>query len=72
MEEFPSSEAVSCSAGQDIPFFMEPNVSLLCKILGLQPRVYAGYSFSDFLPWRWRRYVHPKRPFTQDIQGATS
>jgi hypothetical protein len=25
-----------------------------------------------FLPWRWRRYVPPKRRFTQDLQGATS
>jgi hypothetical protein len=25
-----------------------------------------------FLPWRWRRYVPPKRRFTLDIHGATS
>jgi hypothetical protein len=25
-----------------------------------------------FLPWRWRRYVPPKRWFTQDLHGATS
>jgi hypothetical protein len=25
-----------------------------------------------FLPWRWRRYIHPKRRFTQDLHGATS
>jgi hypothetical protein len=25
-----------------------------------------------FLPWRWRRYVPPKRRFTQDLQGTTS
>jgi hypothetical protein len=25
-----------------------------------------------FLPWRWRRYVPSKRPFTQDPHGATS
>jgi hypothetical protein len=25
-----------------------------------------------FLPWRWRRYVPPKRRFTQDLHGATS
>jgi hypothetical protein len=25
-----------------------------------------------FLPWRWTRYVPPKRRFTQDLQGATS
>jgi hypothetical protein len=25
-----------------------------------------------FLPWRWKRYVPPKRRFTQDIHGATS
>jgi hypothetical protein len=23
-----------------------------------------------FLPWRWRRYVTPKRRFTQDLHGA--
>jgi hypothetical protein len=25
-----------------------------------------------FLPWIWRRYVPPKRRFTQDLHGATS
>jgi hypothetical protein len=25
-----------------------------------------------FLPWRWRRYVPPKRRFKQDLHGATS
>jgi hypothetical protein len=25
-----------------------------------------------FLLWRWRRYVPPKRRFTQDVHGATS
>jgi hypothetical protein len=25
-----------------------------------------------FLPRRWRRYVPPKRRFTEDLQGATS
>jgi hypothetical protein len=25
-----------------------------------------------FLPWRWRRYVPPKRQFTQDLHGVTS
>jgi hypothetical protein len=25
-----------------------------------------------FLPWRWRRYVPPKRLFTPDLHGATS
>jgi hypothetical protein len=25
-----------------------------------------------FLPWRWRRHVHPKRRFTHDLHGATS
>jgi hypothetical protein len=25
-----------------------------------------------FLPWRWRRYVLPKRRFIQDLHGATS
>jgi hypothetical protein len=25
-----------------------------------------------FLRWRWRRYVPPKRWFTQDLHGATS
>jgi hypothetical protein len=24
------------------------------------------------LPWRWRRYVPPKRQFTQELHGATS
>jgi hypothetical protein len=24
-----------------------------------------------FLPWRWRRYVPPKRRFTQDLHGGT-
>jgi hypothetical protein len=25
-----------------------------------------------FLPWRWRRYIFPKRQYTQELQGATS
>jgi hypothetical protein len=25
-----------------------------------------------FLPWIWRRYISPKRRFTQDLHGATS
>jgi hypothetical protein len=25
-----------------------------------------------FLPWWWRRYVPPKRRFTQELHGATS
>jgi hypothetical protein len=25
-----------------------------------------------FLPWRWKRYVPPKRRFTQELHGATS
>jgi hypothetical protein len=25
-----------------------------------------------FLPWRYRRYVHPKRRFTEDLHGAIS
>jgi hypothetical protein len=25
-----------------------------------------------FLPWRWRRYVPPKRPLNQDLHSATS
>jgi hypothetical protein len=25
-----------------------------------------------FLPWRWRRYVPPKRRLTQELHGATS
>jgi hypothetical protein len=25
-----------------------------------------------FLPWRWRRYVPPKRRFTQELHGVTS
>jgi hypothetical protein len=26
----------------------------------------------SFPPWRWRRYINPKRQFTQDLHGATS
>jgi hypothetical protein len=33
---------------------------------------WAGSSFANFLPWRWRRYVVPKRRFTQDLHKATS
>jgi hypothetical protein len=32
----------------------------------------AGSSLADFLSWRWRRYVPPKRRFTQDLHGNTS
>jgi hypothetical protein len=37
-----------------------------CRLLTLVPRSRI------FLPWRWRRYVPPKRRFTQDLHGATS
>jgi hypothetical protein len=32
----------------------------------------AGSSLADFLPWKWRRYLPPKRLFTQDLHGAKS
>jgi hypothetical protein len=38
----------------------------------LQPPAHAGSSLVNFLPWRWRRYVPPKRRFTQDLHGTTS
>jgi hypothetical protein len=34
-------------------------------LLTLVPRLWI------FLPWRWRRYVPPKRQFKQDLQDAT-
>jgi hypothetical protein len=37
-----------------------------CSQLTLVPRSRI------FLPWRWRRYVLPKRRFTQYLHGATS
>jgi hypothetical protein len=37
-----------------------------CRLLTLVPRSRI------FLPWRWRRYVPPKRRFTQDLHDATS
>jgi hypothetical protein len=41
----------------------EPNCS---HLLTLVPRTQI------FLPWRWKRYVPPKRWFTQNLHGATS
>jgi hypothetical protein len=38
----------------------------------LQSPAHAGFSFQILLPWRWIRYVSPKRRFTQDLQGPTS
>jgi hypothetical protein len=38
----------------------------------LQPPAHAASSFADFLLWKWRRYVSPKRRFTQAPHGATS
>jgi hypothetical protein len=38
----------------------------------LQPPAHAGSSFTDFLSWRWRRYVPPKWRFTQDLHCVTS
>jgi hypothetical protein len=29
------------------------------------------HSSRIFLPWRWRRYIPPKRQFTRDLHGAT-
>jgi hypothetical protein len=33
---------------------------------------HAGSWLADFSTLRWRRYVSPKRRFTQDLQSATS
>jgi hypothetical protein len=33
---------------------------------------HAGSSLAIFLLGRWRRYVPPKRRFTQDLYGVTS
>jgi hypothetical protein len=41
-------------------------------VLGLQPPTHTGSSLTDFLPWRWRRYVAPKRLFTQELHDAKS
>jgi hypothetical protein len=38
----------------------------------LQPPAHAGSSHADFLPWIWRRYIPPKRRFTQDLHGTAS
>jgi hypothetical protein len=39
-----------------------------------QPNGHARSSLTDFflLPWRWRRYVPPKRQLTQYLHGVTS
>jgi hypothetical protein len=44
----------------------ERGISVCCHLLTLVPRS------RNFLPWRWRRYVPPKRWFTQELHGATS
>jgi hypothetical protein len=39
------------------------------------PAPETSHSFPSsriFLPWRWRRHVPQKRPFSQDSHGATS
>jgi hypothetical protein len=36
-----------------------------------QPPAHVGSSLADFLPWRWRRYVPPKRWLTQYLHSAT-
>jgi hypothetical protein len=42
-------------------------------ILGCpQPPTHGGSFSRIFLSWRWRRYVPPKRRFTQELHGATS
>jgi hypothetical protein len=38
----------------------------------LQPRAHAGSSLAIILPWNCRRYIPPKRRFTQDLHGASS
>jgi hypothetical protein len=40
--------------------------SVCCHLLTMVPRSRI------FLPWRWRRYVPPKRRFTHDLHGATT
>jgi hypothetical protein len=34
--------------------------------------MYSYHSLAKHSPWRWRRYIPPKRHFTQDLHGATS
>jgi hypothetical protein len=43
-----------------------------CVKRRLQWPTHALSSLADFIPWRWRWYVPPKRRFTQDLYGATS
>jgi hypothetical protein len=40
--------------------------------LSLHPPAHAGSSLADFIPWRWRQYVPPKRRFTQNLYSTTS
>jgi hypothetical protein len=47
-------------------FRVEKSACSCSHLLTLVPRTRI------FLPWRWRRYVPPKRRFTHDLHGATS
>jgi hypothetical protein len=42
------------------------------KSVSKEPVRAGGCSSRIFLPWRWRRYVPPKRRLTQDLHSATS
>jgi hypothetical protein len=42
------------------------------RLSSLQPSAHAGSSLADFLLWRWRQYIPPKRRFTQDLHSTTS
>jgi hypothetical protein len=52
-----TSESTGCFSTGD---------SVCSHLLSLVPRS------RNFIPWRWRRYVPPKRRVTQDLHGATS
>jgi hypothetical protein len=46
----------------------------LCKIWGFHSYDYEEYLWSRVIhpPWRWRRYIPPKRLFKPNPHGATS
>jgi hypothetical protein len=57
--DYEECRLLGCGAGEILCAICSP-------LLTLVPRSRI------FLPWRWRRYVPPKRRFIQDLHGATS
>jgi hypothetical protein len=51
---------------------LEERIASIFRVEKYSSKEPAWAGGSSFQPWRWRRYIPPKRQFTQDLHGVTS